>query len=574
MMRHLACAALLVLSACGGSGPKPAPAAPAPGDTATDARPNPFLDLIPADTPYLYVSTVSSAPYWRAEIASAAPAWRLFGTALDRARREHPKEYARVPALARALFALLAEVGPDIDPDALARLGLDVDGRLAIYGLGLMPVFRFEIADAAALDATLSRVEAEAGATPRRETVAGRAVRLYDVDDLELVISFAGREGVIALLPRGTLPEVAPVLFGDERPARSIADAGVLDQVVDRFGIPGSFVAYADFGLIARAAAGGGEGAAAAIARALDLGSGDSQCLDELLGLTRSAPRLIFGAAVTADRLYAKAVLELAPELAQQIADLRAAAPGLRRELSRGAPFAFGLGVDVGATIDLFAGKMAALAAAEYQCDELAWLPIVASELGAGLANVRATPFGSVRGASAIVRELDDLESPGAIRYALGFVGSERPGALLSLLSGLLGVAPPSLSPGDPPARLPHVEALPDPVHAAVAATALGLSAGAGAEGELTAILSRPPDPEPPLFLMRMSPVLASALNEGEIDEDYAAIAALDPELGAALREIDRQNLLRYRDLLMVLEAEPRGLALYIDFPYASRPSE
>lgn len=568
MLRRLVCAALLVSLACGGR-PNQAPATSASGAPAPERRANPFLDLVPADTPYLYVSTVSSADYFRAEMARTAPAWRRLSAALERVRRERPKDFADLPPVERAVLALLDELGPKLDAESLARLGLDLDGRLALYGLGLMPVFRFEIADAGRLDATVARIEAAARLEPRRERVAGRSVRRYAVDDLELVISFADGEGVLALLPAGVLPEVAPVLFGDERPERSLADAGILDQLVARFDVPGSFVGYVDFALIARAAAGSGTGAAAAIARALDLGTGESQCLEELLGLTSSAPRLVFGAAVTADRLHAKTVLELSPELSRQLAELRAPAPGLRPALSRGAPFALSLGVDVGATIDLVAGKLAALGRAEYQCEDLAWIPGVAAELGAGLARGRATPLASVRGASAIVRELDHSGADTRLRYALAFVGSDDPAALVSLIATLAGAPALTLRPGDPPARLLDVPDLPDPVYLAVTHTAIGASAGAGAESELEAVLSRPPDPEPPLLMLRMAPELGIAADES-VDDDYAAVAAADPELEAALRELDQQDLLRYRELLLVIEAEAHGLALYIDFPYAS----
>src|SRR5487761_2022297 len=129
----LACAGTL-LAACGKSGDNTAP-----------------LAFVPADSPFVYANLeptpAAVTAQWSTRMQQYWPAiFGMYEGMLERAKTPSDPAQAHALALARALVDTLKTHDTW---DKLRELGLKPDMRIAIYGVGVVPVLRMELGDAA-----------------------------------------------------------------------------------------------------------------------------------------------------------------------------------------------------------------------------------------------------------------------------------------------------------------------------------------------------------------------------------------------------------------------------------------
>lgn len=177
---------------------------------------NPFLALIPADTPYFALDQ-ERVPYAiaKAHLARAAlrreaiAALLLAGLTLVSGEVE-----------AATRDRLLAALPEKFDEEGLGRLGLAVNFHFAFYAVGRDPVFRLELADRARARAAIAAFLP----LPEANERAGGEWWRFRSDVGEVHVLLKERELLLAATSALASEEHIAALLGEIRPVRSFAD--------------------------------------------------------------------------------------------------------------------------------------------------------------------------------------------------------------------------------------------------------------------------------------------------------------------------------------------------------------
>jgi hypothetical protein len=442
------------------------------------------LALIPADTPYAFVS------FKRVPQALARRIYKAFSPATDAPTSNEPA------------IAIMRELGGggELTPARLAEIGLAESPRISIYGVDGYPVVRFEIVSGDKLLAAVREAAARARVTlPPSETVGGLTVWTVSEPKLDFVFAIAPDEAILALAPRQQNQLSHDIMLGLARPATHIAPA-VFRELAARNGFTGQGVGFVDFDQVFHM-----------FARPGLLGQ---QCTAAIDALVASAPRLVIGFDVTSDALGYRMILELSPAVLDVLRSLATSIPR---------------GDRVGPT------PLMTMTAAFDVDRAVAMLPTVAYLLQGissrcGLPDLGATSLADaprrfppylhgITGASMLITSMDEAKGQMEGAFALHIAD---PAGLVSGLTSKIGV----------PAGMFNVQAngeavelmpglLPVKVHAAMNERTIALGVGPDGATQAEAALGGEPEPAP---LVRMT-------------VDYAQIGKLpgNAAMGAAL---------------------------------------
>jgi hypothetical protein len=290
-----------------------------------------FFGHIPADSPYVLAS-LEPIPrsYWR----RFEPVLRaMFDTV-------PPPNPAEDPA-ARFGAALLRELGASLDKGGLRkRFGISPEGRYALYGIGVIPVLRHELADSRALLATLERLQRESGFAFPVASLGGRRYWRFAEDKALFVAAVVGGHLVLAAGPTAAVDKAMPLILGTELPKPGMGDGAPIRKVIRRHGFAAYGVGYIDTQDLLKAFT-SLLGAAASEIPPL--------CMEDVAQLARRFPRLAFGYDEISDRrISMRVVLETDASLAARLKQIAVEVPGLVGGLPPDRPMlAIGLGVDV-----------------------------------------------------------------------------------------------------------------------------------------------------------------------------------------------------------------------------------
>ncbi len=527
----------------------PAPA-PAPAEPAVPALPRPdFLRLVPADTPFFFGALSPLPPGYAAhEYVSRLAAFEKIHPAMERLRRQRPKEMKRLGFLVRLQVALLGELGGAASAEKLAAIGLDPSTVGALYGLGMNPVVRVRLSDPVRFAAALGRMMAKLEPV-ERAALGGQSYYVAREDAVLWILAVSGGDLVIALVPPAGRAAALPLLFGQRVPERSLADDRRLDHLAAEYGFSPIGLGYADL-----------SGMAISFGGALA-----GPCAEEVGQIAAAVPRAVVGlASASGEEVRARSMLETRSDLAGALMNLRGEVPSAEPP-GVAAPLAISAAVDLRAVVAWLSGALAHMAGHPFRCPALAWLNDLTRSQGATLRQAGRV-LANVRGASVAVRNLEGVATGSADFFFL--FGSQRPGELLGQLAGALGAVPPTVDPGDPPVELASpLGSTFGTLHVALGRRAVGLSIGADGT-ELAALLSADVVDDPPLIQLHVDPqAVGPILRLGSAGGD-PRIAALDPELARNLAEIEVSALERFDEVRMTVRATPRGLEVGLDGRY------
>jgi len=515
---RVAVAVLALACACS----KPVPRSAAPGR----AVPALFAH-VPADTPYLLgaFDAIPLSYYGKLE--------RALRPVFFRALR-----YLSVSddsgVILNAATAIGEELAGGLTVQNLERIGLSATPRYAFYGLELTTaVFRVEIADDATLLATIDRVAKRAKLPlPARERRAGREFWRITTPPsapsgtgVSFIVAIADDQLVLAAGRPADVERHLPAILGLEKPRASMADGAVLAQIMERYKVGEHLVGFVDSRRVARA---GVKLAGAPVSPA---------CAREIDRLAARVPRLVFGWAVRERETVGTTVLELAPDLAAELAAAQTAVPGLDVVVSDGPLVTFGAG------LDLERGRVLGL-------DAVQTLQRIAGTCGAApsdaLARAEAilgapfpAPWGGLRG---LLIAIHDIAFPPAgglptrLDLTLALTGT-APAAVLDLVEQLGVPAIPRDGKLHELAGLP----MPFPVQAGVGAHALVVATGPQGAALGAQVLAATPRGRAPLFVVNYDSATWERVQR-EVDRRKEAEAATDEEAEPPLpEELERQ---------------------------------
>ncbi|MFT3791349.1 MAG: hypothetical protein QM741_09745 [Rudaea sp.] len=481
----------------------------------------PPLAYAPADTPYAYANLEpppkAMIDWWQRQMSSLMP------ILLDTYDGLLEKRKTQGDGGAKILAGLLDELRGRDTFEKLREIGYKPDARMAVYGIGFVPVARLELADPAAFKAMIARVEGKAGEKIPTGKTGDQEYWQFGDDDVTVAVAVQGAHLVATLWPAGANDTVRQLLLGVTRPASNLLDAGSLQAIAKKYRFSPYGEGYLDIAALVQRFTTTQTGSDLEIARALKLptyiADANPVCAGEAKAIAQKFPRLVVGAEAYAPPQLSVAVqLETEPALAQALMAAFIAAPGT------GAP-AQGL-VDIGLATpllklkDFWLKQADAVAAKPFACPEFADLNETFAKSRQQLGATISPPFSDLTGLRLTLDRLDlrkDAKAPDVAARLL--IGSNNPLAAI----GMAQMALPQLKDlqirpdGKPvalPAGLVPASAQLPPVSVATTDKAIALAAGQGEDAALATFFAAPPSPTPVFLRIHFSGALYGLLGQ------------------------------------------------------------
>ncbi|HET6604712.1 MAG TPA: hypothetical protein VFG21_10985 [Xanthomonadaceae bacterium] len=516
------------------------------------------MAFAPADTPYV-IGMLEPFPQaviddWMQRADSLGP---LYARQLDDADRALARQGGDQAPGARVLAAVRAEFAGKTPQQALAVLGMDGRGRMALYGVGLVPVLRMELADPDAFTGFVTRMEEQAGQPLPRASVEGRDYWRFAIEEARVDALLAVLDGhlVATVAPAGADAAVLRTLLGLKRPAVS-ADAD-LARVNGELGFTDHFSGYLDTGRLLAALTREPTPVEAAFLTALqiDRPSLEPACRDEYAALAVSWPRVAFGyTEVATDRLVADTVIQTSKAIAQDLMKLRAPMPGMAL-VDADTPMNLGLSLKLSELPALVDRHAAAIEATPFQCPELAWINAGATGARTQVNNPALFAAAPVFHGFHLVLDHLAFSDTGEPSEAAGtlVIGSDNPQSLLAMARSFVPtlanvqIAPDGKVHALPLEGLPNAE-LAGPAHVAMGEHLIGIAFGQGQQARLPDALTIDAQQQPLLVFGYGGAVyeqLATLSSRMAADTGDAATREQAERTAAIMREIASRWLRR-----------------------------
>ena len=300
-----------------------------------------LLSWVPADTPYVFANTRPFPPEALDKfLADADRSIDLYRKLLSRSLEDAAALSPEEARLFEIMVAFVEELDGRLSRAGLAELGLEPEGLMVMYGDPLLPAGRNEIADEAKLWSFVERMEQRLAANASRGQFGPVSYIRVDMGPLRLIMGSKDNELRWALVAAERESESLPKLFGDERPADSLADSGEFADIQTLHDFPGYGSGYLDLMRLSDALASSaddlpGQGAAYG-----------SACADFLHGLLQGVPRVVFGTTEANAQLYrTRVIAETSSSVGQVLSQIAYPVAGVGQATD--AIFAMGVGIDV-----------------------------------------------------------------------------------------------------------------------------------------------------------------------------------------------------------------------------------
>lgn len=465
------------------------------------------LAFVPADTPYVAANLDVLDDATRqaflaqsdAQLPTQLAQMDAFASRLD----------ANDPDAARLVRAFAAELkGKTIEAFAQAN-GLDLKGHFALYGEGMAPVLRMELADPKAFDAFVTRLETAYGKKLATATLATQSYRqqVFAASDTQLILAVVGKQLVVALLPADASTPLLRQTLGLDRPAKSLQDDGRLATLAKDKGYAKWLVGQIDFSRALPLLLGGSDPLVAAIkqaqARAESARTGEPvanlitgnppACTTEAARIAARVPAASFGyTKLDAHQQDARFDLSLAPDITQVFSGLKVALPGLGDGNSP-APLDMSFALPVKELRTFWMAQADAVAAKPFTCPALADLNDTFAKLGDALPKAAIPPFGNLLGLRLALDSFSPAKADGMPELSGRVViGNSDPAGLLATGQMMVpALAKLRVAANTAPVALPKELAamFSQPAWIAQGEQSLALGVGAGEDAKLAASL-------------------------------------------------------------------------------------
>lgn len=538
LSRSILCGALaLLLAAC--------------GKKADDAAP---LAFVPADTPYVFAS-LEPLPEAALEdrFRVIQPLWKPYFAQIDAVLVEAAAK-AKDDAEKQAVAGLRAVLDEVRERDSLAKwkeIGFNLQARSALYGVGLAPVLRVELADADAFRAFIGRIETKLGKPLSKASVAGQDYWRFESAEMPLygAMAIEGKHLVLTVLPKNASEAAQKELLGLVRPDRNMADGAALAALARERGYLPQGLGYLDITRVLDRLAGEHRGTDGEFAAALQLPSTpiDATCRAEIASVGAKLPRASFGYVKfdTAEQSM-RMELDLDATVRSQLAATLVPIPGMAARDD--ALLDFALAVPVLKWKDFWSKQADAVTSAPYQCASFAKLNESFAEMKPKLDTTVPPPLSNLLGLRFTLDKLvlgqdgmpDTAQTAGRL-----LVASDNPLLMVSMAQlGLPALKDLRLAPDGKPVALPS-GSLPQPIPLFVAAnnSALALAAGSNAEAALPAYLAAPAGDGKTLLHVRVTGDFYGLY--GELIDKLMSKGMTEHK---ELLDLQRQMYQRYRD--------------------------
>lgn len=280
---------------------------------------------------------------------------------------EKPASKPMSPATRRVLKALADEFrGKANMLDVMRSWGTRSDAKYALYGVGVIPVFRLELGDRAKFEAFVGRLEQAYGDSIKKEQGKRGTTWRFGDEKAELVVGTLDQQLFMTMLPLKADAKFRATML---EPAKTPMGARGLASFNRSKGFTGHGGGYIDIVKLAGVFTGKLGPNERALFAALDEKppSATPQCQADFLTMAQNFPRIIMGTTQVTNKAFnLNAVVEMKPELAKELTALSAGSASAGASM-----FTFGMAIDPMKAVDFLKAQSDKVAAKPYVCPDL-----------------------------------------------------------------------------------------------------------------------------------------------------------------------------------------------------------
>jgi hypothetical protein len=456
------------------------------------------LAFVPADTPYVAASLDKLDD-------------DAYEAMLNQVNTELPSQVAQMKALAQDMEAkgnvdgshLMKAVAAEFDGKtaeaALKNLGLDIKTGSAIYGLGLSPVARVSLADPAAWEGFVGRLETAYGKKLETADAGGQTYRHVAISDtgIQLVIATVGKQAVVSLLPADAAQPMIRQALGADRPEKSLQEDGRLADLAKDKGYKDYAVGQLDLTRLLPLIAAGKDPLFAAFIKQQSAKTGEpapvlpASCQTEASRIAARVPSISFGyTKLDLHHQEQRVDVALADDITKAFSGLKVELPGLGQDAT--APFDVSLALPVEQIRTFMTAQSEAVAAKPFECPAFANMNDSFTKLGSTMQQAAIPPFGDIRGVRIVIDSFKPAASAAQMPQITGRVvlATRNAPGLLAMGQAVLG-GDFKLAGDGKPAPLPAniVGMLGMPGWAAMNGQAIAIGVGPGEDAKLDEVL-------------------------------------------------------------------------------------
>ncbi|MET0504009.1 MAG: hypothetical protein ABWZ85_01640 [Luteibacter sp.] len=456
------------------------------------------LAFVPADTPYVVASLDKLDD-------------DAYEAMLAQANSELPGQIGQMKAFAqdldskgnadgaRLVKALAAEFDGKTAEAALKNMGLDAKNGTAFYGLGLAPVARVSLADTAAWDAFVGRLETAYGKKLDSADAGGQAYRHVALSDsgVQLIIATVDKQAVVSLLPADAAQPMIRQALGADRPEKSIQEDGRLADLAKDKGYKDYVVGQLDLTRLLPLVAAGKDPLFATFLKHQSAKTGEPvpalppSCQTEASRIAARVPSISFGyTKLDLHHQEQRVDVALADDITKAFSGLKVELPGLGSDAT--APFDVSLALPVEQLRTFFTAQAEAVAAKPFECPAFVNMNDSFAKMGSTMQQAAIPPIGDLRGVRLILDSFKPAAAGQQIPQVTGrvVIGTRNPAGLLAMGQAMLG-GDFKLSADGKPSPLPQniTGMLGMPGFAAMNGQAIAIGVGAGEDAKLDEVL-------------------------------------------------------------------------------------
>ncbi|MET0254472.1 MAG: hypothetical protein ABW193_01685 [Luteibacter sp.] len=456
------------------------------------------LAFVPADTPYVVASLDKLDD-------------DAYEAMLAQANSELPGQIGQMKAFAqdldskgnadgaRLVKALAAEFDGKTAEAALKNMGLDAKNGTAFYGLGLAPVARVSLADTAAWDAFVGRLETAYGKKLDSADAGGQAYRHVALSDsgVQLIIATVDKQAVVSLLPADAAQPMIRQALGADRPEKSIQEDGRLADLAKDKGYKDYVVGQLDLTRLLPLIAAGKDPLFATFLKHQSAKTGEPvpalppSCQTEASRIAARVPSISFGyTKLDLHHQEQRVDVALADDITKAFSGLKVELPGLGSDAT--APFDVSLALPVEQLRTFFTAQAEAVAAKPFECPAFVNMNDSFAKMGSTMQQAAIPPIGDLRGVRLILDSFKPAAAGQQIPQVTGrvVIGTRNPAGLLAMGQAMLG-GDFKLSADGKPSPLPQniTGMLGMPGFAAMNGQAIAIGVGAGEDAKLDEVL-------------------------------------------------------------------------------------
>lgn len=521
-----------------------------------------FFHNIPADTPYL-VTGMEPFPLSLVLPDNLEKYGPLLDSFFDRFADELQSGMQTEDRASRAVLALLEEFRGNFSVQGLEKLGFSMQPRVALYGIGPLPVFRMSLHDPAAFDAMLTRIENKAGIAVERHTQHDISYRLYRFGEVLLPVSIHGNELIVGITPAQSAEVYLPYMLGIKKPEQSLATHNQIQEIIQAYQVHPGLVGYMDLLAIFEMAlepeglgAVQGEVFQTFLSAEEDLSQISEVCRQEMLSIFALMPRIVAGyEEFTLSKIQAVLALEFTSSFAERLDQTRTPIPGVHSQVHQDSMASLGIGIDLEKLVGLFGWLASEVQEKSFQCEAFAELNEGAAKFQV-LSSMMPEFIMDIRGISLAIQsltlgeniEVESLDDSLSLQ-AIGIVNSKNPTMLFQTLQYFvpflaeLELEENRITPmaSAEYAELGHWLS----PHLIKTATSLGFSVGTGMQDEMASLLEAMQPTTSPLlrvsynFSKILQLLAANTRGQAEADEIFGDLEALASGMNNVVYNLD-----------------------------------